>query len=198
MAVPKRQLRALLVTLAMGAAFLGVSAGPASADCDGVMASFREYAHKARLVVIGDVIATDPDARWTDDEGRSSRFTFRVRHVVKGPTGTLLELRDRPYLDCADHIITVKKGDRIAIAIDARIPGPLTVDIAAWIRGTAHIFGAETLTEREVVRLMFAAPDTSTLATNEARGLNIDVRWLVIVGLLGFGVTLRRLRLSPR
>jgi hypothetical protein len=157
---------AAATTLALGLAALGAT--PVAADCDGPVPSFRAYAGSADRIVIGDVIAVDPTAPWTDDQGRSSRFTLRVRYVLRGHADAVMTLRDLAFLPCADHIIIAREGDRIALALGATGFEPkITFDTVAWIRGTPPNFfdSIERITVAEVFSLVGkTAPDTSTTA----------------------------------
>jgi hypothetical protein len=48
-----------------------------------------------------------------------------------------MELRDLAFLPCADHVLVVHRGDRIALALGASGFRPrITFDMAAWIKGT--------------------------------------------------------------
>ena len=72
----------------------------------------------------------------TDSDGRSSRFTLEVQHVLRGPREPSLTLRDLEYLGCADHIITARPGDQIALALDAiGFSPPMRFDTVAWVDG---------------------------------------------------------------
>jgi hypothetical protein len=150
------------VILALSGLVLGPR--PVSADCDGPVPPFREYATDASRVVIGDVTAVDLNSPWQDGEGGSSRFTLRVRHVIRGSADALMTFRDVPYLPCSDHIFVVHEGDRIALALGitgTAIPGE-TINTAAWIRGTPW-GDSEQISIAGVFDLFgLAMPDTST------------------------------------
>jgi hypothetical protein len=134
------------------------------ADCDGSVLPFREFAPTAERIVIGEVVAVDPGAPWVDAEGRSSRFTLRVEHVLRGPAADVLPLRDLAFLQCADHIILARKGDRIALA--ERASNPLLdfkFDTVAWIKGTPWRDDVERISVAEAFSLIgLPLPETST------------------------------------
>jgi hypothetical protein len=139
------------------------TAGPVAAECDGPPPSFRDYAPHAARVVIGDVAAVDPTKR-TDDDGRSSWFSFRVRYVLRGEAPSLMTIRGLSFLECADHLIWARPGDRLALAtgITAFNP-PMTFSTAAWIKGMPPLADFERMTTREVFEVLgLAPPDTST------------------------------------
>lgn len=69
----------LIAGLALSLAGLGLTASPVAAACDGPFPSFRDAVGSAERIVIGDVIAADPD-----DPGLASRFTLLVRYVLRG------------------------------------------------------------------------------------------------------------------
>lgn len=163
-----RRLTQSAAGIALALVVATAAAGPALADCDGPVPSFRDHAAEAKRIVIGDVIDVDRGAPWTDDQGRSSRFTLRVRYVIRGPAERVMSLRDRAFLPCSDHIIIARKGDRVALALDAKgFQPPITFDTVAWIRGTPPEFaGIEQTTVREAFRLVGRElPETSTAPT---------------------------------
>jgi hypothetical protein len=158
--------RPLLLALTLAPILAAMAAGPVAADCDGFVPPFREHATAARRIVIGDVIAVDPSAPWRDDQGRSSRFTLRVRYVLRGQADSVISLRDLPFLPCADHVIEARKGDRIALALNASGFTPrITFNTAAWIKGTPPDGGYERISVRDTfVLLDMKPPDTSIAA----------------------------------
>jgi hypothetical protein len=161
---------AAVVALALGL----VVAAPIAAECDGPIPSFREVAQTARTIVIGDVTAVH-EGGLTDgaDGGRWSRFTLRVRHVVRGSAPSSMQIRDLPTQPCAPGLIA-RRGDRVAIAFDGQAFTPaMTVNTAAWIRGEppysepTSFSHFESATTAAVFRLAGVAPpatDTGDVA----------------------------------
>jgi hypothetical protein len=160
-----RRLIVLAVASSLAVALTATTAGRALADCDGPVPSFRDHAESAKRIVIGDVVAVDPSAPWTDDWGRSSRFTLRVRYALRGQAESVMALTDLAFLPCADHIIIAREGDRIAVALDATgFTPPISFTTVAWISGTPPDFaGIERITVSEAFALVgLDPPDTST------------------------------------
>ncbi len=150
----KRLLR-MAAGIAFAAGLAAIDVAPVAADCDGPVPSFREHARQATRVVIGKVVAVDLAAPWTDSDGRSSRFTLEVQHVLRGPREPSLTLRDLEYLGCADHIITARPGDQIALALDAiGFSPPMRFNTVAWVDGQPFGEGVERITVREAYLLL--------------------------------------------
>lgn len=144
----------------------GVAAGPVAAECDGPYPSFRAALPTAQQVVIGDVIAVRKGGGWdpAKGSGEASRFTLKVLYVPRGTAPARMEVVDLPTQPCASEVL-VRKGDRVALLFDGTDFTPaVTVNVAAWIRGTPQDFpGVETTTVAEVYRLLgLDPPDTST------------------------------------
>jgi len=188
---------AAAAVLALGVALVG--APGVSADCDGPVPSFREHATSADRVVIGDVIAVDGTSRWRDDNGGASRFTLRVRYVLRGPFERTMELRDLAYLPCADHILIARKGDRIAIALGASAFTPrIDFDTAAWIRGTPYPF-SERITVAGAFSLFgLHPPDTSTVPFPADGGQAWSGFAVLMAGLVVGALVYRRIGLRSR
>ena len=192
--LPIRWLGPIVAATLLAAGLAVAGATPAFAACDGPVLSFHDYATSAARSVIGDVIAVDPGAPWTDEQGRSSRFTLRVRYVLRGQADAVLTLRDLAFQPCTDHIIIARKGDRIALALGASGFSPKTTfDTVAWIRGTPPDFaGIERITVAEALALVGLTPgDTSTASppTEPIAPLG-DVAFL-LAGLAGWVVAWR-------
>ncbi len=182
-------------TLALAAALL--SAPGVLAECDGPVPSFREHATSADRVVIGRVTAVDAGSPWRDEQGAFSRFTLRVQHAVRGPFESTMTLRDLAYLECSDHILMARKGDRIALALGISAFGQ-RINTAAWIDGPPFPF-AERISEPEVFALFrLRPPDTSTTPPDA----NPEVSWVtfpaVLAGLLGGLLAYARTGVRPR
>jgi hypothetical protein len=185
---------AVATTLAIGLAV--ASAPDVSAECDGPVPSFRDHATSADRVVIGDVIAVDMTSRWRDDHGGSSRFTLRVRYVLRGPFEGTMKLRDLAYLPCADHILVARKGDRIALALGASAFTPrIDFDTAAWIRGTPYPF-SERITVSDAFSLFGQRPpDTSTELSPTDGGQTWTGFAALLAGLVAGALVYRRIGL---
>jgi hypothetical protein len=115
-------------------------------------------------VIVGDVTEITPSELWDSSvDGRSSRFTLRVRYVLRGDAPPVMSIRDLPTQPCA-AVVVARPGDRIAIAFDAMdFQPPIRVNTVAWIRGAPAFEGIESITLGETFALMgLAAPDTST------------------------------------
>jgi hypothetical protein len=162
-----RCLVALLVAAGpLSLALLSASALPVSAECDGPMPSFRHALSSAKRVVIGDVTAVQGGGlAEAGSGGRSSRFTIRVRYVVRGQAPHEIAIRDVPTQPCAPGL-EAAIGDRIAIAFDATdFTPPIQVNAVAWIRGTPPDYpGIETTSVAEIyLRIGQSPPDTATI-----------------------------------
>ena len=165
------------------------------AECDGPVPSFRKALGTAQRIVIGDVIEVrrggllEPQA-----DGRSSRFTLRVRHVLRGEAPKVMDIRDLVTQPCAGSIVA-RPGDRIAIAFDAvDFTPPIAVNSAAWIRGEPWGDSFERITEVEVFeRLGLDAPDTGLASPDPApTGPTFEPLLLVAPGMFGLIVGWRR------
>lgn len=191
-----RHLIGLLVASAIVLTVGGTGAATTLAECDGPVPSFRKALGNAQQIVIGDVIAVrrggllEPQA-----DGRSSRFTLRVRHVLRGEAPKLMDIRDLVTQPCAGSIVA-RPGDRIAIAFDAiAFTPPMVVNSAAWIRGEPWGDSYERITETEIFeRLGLDAPDTA-LATPDppAHAPPLGLLPLLVSGLVGLILAWRRL-----
>jgi hypothetical protein len=167
---------AVLLTLAPISVAL-VVARPVAAECDGPIPSFREAAPNATTILIGDVTAVRHGGLTDGDEdGRWSRYTLKVRHVVRGVAPGTMAIRDLQTTGCAPGII-VHQGDRIAIAFDVHAPGMVPFNAAAWIVGEPAYASLkydshfEVTTTDAVFRLAGKeAPETSTLSPGSAEG----------------------------
>jgi hypothetical protein len=138
-------------------------AAPVAASCDGPVPSFRAVVATARRVIVGDVVGVAPSALSAGrTDGRSARFTLRVRNVLRGEAPAVIEIRDLPTQPCAS-VVLARTADRIALAFDALdFEPPIHVNTAAWIRGTPFS-GFETITLAQVLSLV-SPPATATLA----------------------------------
>jgi hypothetical protein len=144
----------LLAGVTVGVALAGAGAGTASAECDGPFPSFRDALTSAERVVIGDVLEVQPSELWDGGDGRSSRFSLGVRHVLRGSAPAVMPIRDLPTQPCASMVVA-RVGDRIAIAFDATdYTPPMPVNAVAWIAGTPVFEGLERYTVEEVFSLM--------------------------------------------
>ena len=190
-----RRFAHLLTALLVWAAMLFVLPTSALAECDGSMISFRENATLARRVVIGRVTSVDATAPWRDENGASSRFTLRVHHAIRGPFENSMTLRDLAYLNCSDHILQVRKGDRIALALGIPERGG-RINTAAWIDGTPFPFG-ERISVRETFALFdLTPPDTATVSPAPAadpRRIDASPLLLASVFIVSLRLALRRL-----
>jgi hypothetical protein len=174
----------------------GTGASTTFAECDGPVPSFRKALGTAQRVVIGDVIDVrlggllEPQA-----DGRSSRFTLRVRHVLRGEAPKVMDIRDLVTQPCAGSIVA-RPGDRIAIAFDAiDFTPPMVVNSAAWIRGEPWGDSYERISETEIFeRLGLDAPDTAVATPDPpADAPPLGSLPLVIPGLVGLILGWRRL-----
>jgi len=166
---------------------------PASAECDGPVPSFRAVAPTAERVVIGDVVAVRPRAQ--DGSGGSSRFTLRVRFVLRGEAPKVMEINDLSTQPCAADVIA-RVGDRIALAFDGiEYTPPTRVNTVAWIRGTPPSFvGVETISLARTFQILgLSVPETSTLP-GPAEAAPHVLPWIVFVGLVSGLVGYRRFR----
>ena len=163
------------------------------------MPSFREHATSAGHVVIGDVVAVDPSSPWRDEQGGSSRFTLRVDHAIRGQFERTMRLRDLAYLPCSDHIVVVRKGDRIALAIGASGFAPrIDFSTAAWIEGTPLPFGERTTVPEVFTLFGLRPPDTSTVTATPEQPLGRALPISVLAGCFAAVVAYRRTRLPGR
>jgi hypothetical protein len=189
------------LSLAMGTIAVAVSPLPAAAECDGPVPSFREALASARRVVIGDVIGVSNGGgvNPATNDGWSSRFTLEVLYTPVGGAPPTMEIDDLPTQPCAG-VVQVRRGDRIALALDATAFTPrMRVNTVAWIRGTRpHTVGIERITTAEVFRLLgMNIPDTATLPDQPG---NDAVRLLIaaISGALAGALAWRRASTAKR
>jgi hypothetical protein len=178
----------LSVAAAIGLTVFATSGTPADAECDGPAPSFLPALATAKRIVIGDVIEVqaggllEPQA-----DGRSSRFTLRVRYVLRGDAPARMDIRDLVMQPCAGTVIA-RTGDRIAIAFDAvDFTPPIRVNAVAWIRGTPPE-GNETITQTAIFEhLGLTAPNTAIAPPDApARLWPMGIFVLVLAGMLGF------------
>jgi hypothetical protein len=186
----------LSVASAIAMTVIGTSATTTLAECDGPVPSFRKALGTAKRIVIGDVVKVrsggllEPQA-----DGRSSRFTLRVRHVLRGEAPRLMDIRDLVTQPCAGSVVA-RPGDRIAIAFDAiDFTPPMVVNSAAWIRGEPWGDSYERITETEIFeRLGLDAPDTAVATPDPpADAPPLGQLTLVVAGLVGLRLGRRRL-----
>jgi hypothetical protein len=173
-------------------------AAPVAAACDGPVPSFRAVVATARRVIVGDVVGVAPSALSAGrTDGRSARFTLRVRNVLRGEAPAVMEIRDLPTQPCAS-VVLARTGDRIALALDALdFEPPIHVNTAAWIRGTPFS-GFETITLAQVLSLV-GPPATATLARlpNDDESPP-DASLIALVGVAAFLFAWRRFSRSRR
>jgi hypothetical protein len=190
----------LALALGLAAFALGLvlaRPAPVAAECDGPVPSFRRFAASAETIVVGDVVAANPSGTYTDDHGRSSWFTIRVREGIKGDAPGVLRFRDLPFLPCSDHIVRVAAGDRIALALDATTfsEPPTVVNIPAWIHGEKPPWsGAQRVTRRGVWALVGMEPpatDTGAAPSTPARS---ELPLLLLAALIGAALPMCRNR----
>jgi hypothetical protein len=148
------------------ATVLGVASESVLAECDGPYPDFRRLTRTAERIVIGDVVELHPGGAWDPLEaGIASRFTFQVRHVVRGESQAVVEIKDLPTQPCAG-VVGVRLGDRIALAIGGLdFEPPMRVNMVAWIEsvppegfGPGSISQAATLSVAEVYALVGLNP----------------------------------------
>ncbi|MFI5101329.1 MAG: hypothetical protein ACHQE5_12585, partial [Actinomycetes bacterium] len=73
----------------------------------------------ARRIVIGDVVAiASGGLKSPGTDGRSSRFTLRVRYVLRGTAPRVMEIRDVIVGDCTGDALVARMGNRVALALD--------------------------------------------------------------------------------
>ena len=194
-----RRVARLSVVAAFALTVLATGATPAVAECDGPVPSFRKALLTAKRIVIGDVIDVRPGGLLEPQaDGRSSRFTLRVRHVLRGEAPRLMDIRDLVTQPCAGTVIA-RAGDRIAIAFDAfDFTPPIAVNAVAWIRGQIPPEVYERITETEVFeRLGVDAPNTAFAMPDPPAGTRSpSLPLLVVPGLLGLFLGWRRHRVS--
>lgn len=157
-------LRATLLGCSAALVALALSlllAGTVVADCDGFIPPFRDHAGTAERIVIGTVTAIEPGTG--DEVARSTRFSLRVTDVLRGPDATRLEVKDLPYLPCADHLVRAAKGERIALAIDAHgFEPPITFTTIAWLDAMDPVDPVNRITRAEVAALAASPPPPLT------------------------------------
>jgi hypothetical protein len=200
-----RCLGPLLAASGIALTLLAIGAGTVAAECDGPEPSFRHALATAKRIVIGDVVAVqDGGLAHVGVGGRSSRFTLRVRNVLRGDAPAVMHIRDLPTQPCAPGVVA-RVGDRIALAFDAVDYTPaIPVNAVAWLRGTPPPYeGIETVTLAELSELLgFEIADTSTAALGPLPRPSSVLPLLVLPGLVGFllgwrRVGSRRLILAP-
>lgn len=160
------RLSRVVVAAVLAMALPALAVAPVAAECDGPFPSFRVEVAAAKRIVIGDVAAVTSGGLWGPGiDGRSSRFTLRVRHVLRGVAPSVLEIRDLPTGDCTGSVLVARTGDRIALALDATdyaFPPPFRINMAAWIRGVPPA-GFQTVTLAEVSSFVgLRPPNTAT------------------------------------
>jgi hypothetical protein len=185
----------LSVASAIALTVLATGGSPAVAECDGPVPSFRKAVATAQRIVIGDVVDVrrggllEPQA-----DGRSTRFTLRVRQVLLGEAPRLMDIRDLVTQPCAGTVIA-RAGDRIAIAFDAvDFTPPIAVNAVAWIRGTPPTEEYEAIKQTEVFELLgLDAPDTAlAISVPPASAPTLDPLLLFVPGLVGLVLGWRR------
>lgn len=165
------RVRAVRIAVVAGLvlALLGIaSAPPAAAACDGPFPSFREAARTATRIVVGDVVAAEPDAT-----GYATRFTLRVTDVLRGSASATLTIRDLPATPCTPPI-SARLGDRIAIALgDLAFEPPMRVNAVAFVRGTPPDYpGIERITMAELLALVGPPPPATSTDAEDLRAGN--------------------------
>jgi hypothetical protein len=196
-----RRIARLSVASAIALASLAIGGTPAVAECDGPVPSFRKALATAQRIVIGDVVDVRPGGLLEPRaDGRSSRFTLRVRYVPRGEAPVLMDIRDLEMQPCAGTV-TARAGDRIAIAFDAvDFTPPIAVNAVAWIRGTPPTEEYEAIKQTEVFELLgLDAPDTA-LATSDppASPPPLSPLPLVVAGFVGLVFGWRRIGSRPQ
>jgi hypothetical protein len=134
---------------------LGVLLAPdtVSAECDGPIPSFRAATATAQRIVVGNVVGVAPGGLSDGADGRSSRFTLAVLHVLRGEAPHIMEIRDLATQPCAP-VVVARIGDQIAIAFDAvDFDPPLRVNTVAWIAGAPAFDSIERVTVAEAFEL---------------------------------------------
>ncbi len=185
-------------TLAMGA--LAIGGSPVAAECSGSPPSFRDALSTAERIVVGDVVALSDGglAEPRPNRQSSSRFTLRIRYVLRGQAPAVIKIRDFVTQPCAG-VIVAREGDRIVVAFDALdYTPPIRVNAVAWIRGTPSGEGNETITVAGLFRrLGLPAPDTA-IATPRAPddAPSSEPALLAVAGL--FGLVFGWRRSTPR
>jgi hypothetical protein len=172
-----------------------LAAGPAAAECDGPVPSFREAIPTARTIFVGDVTALHASP-WNGDDGRSTRFTVRVLWLLRGTASSSKEIRDLDPIGCNSYI-RARVGDRIAFALHAtgsRIPHVYST--VALVQGDPpKMTGLESISLADVFRLARRSPpDTAT----EARSRRDPPLLPVVAGLVTLLVVLNVARRSAR
>lgn len=189
------QLARFATAAALAIGLLTTVAPPVFAECDGPVPSFREKATSADTVVIGDVTSVDLTSGWRDGLGGSSRFTLRVRYEVVGTAGPTMRVQNLRYLPCADHVLTARPGDTIALALGLRRAGAEgDFATAAWLRGSG---AGEKITLSQVYALFgLRVPDTATapVAVGQSGVASAFLATAGVLGVLAFAWRTRRRR----
>jgi hypothetical protein len=147
-------------------AMLLIAAQPVRAECNppGADPSFRKAAPYATRIVIGSVVAVEPDAVDPGD-GTSYRFTLAVERTLRG-TATPILIFSRLETGACVRWLSAATGDRLAMALDVHSSDPsVPTNMAGWLLGAPPESGAyEALTLLEVLDLAQGPkpPDTST------------------------------------
>lgn len=190
-----RPWRRLVAAAIFAIGVLAVDAGSVAAECQGSPPSFRDALSTAERIVVGDVVALRDGglAEPRPNRPSSSRFTLRIRYVLRGQAPAVVQIRDLVAQPCAG-VIVARKGDRIAIAFDALdYTPPIRVNAVAWIRGTPEL-GNETITEMGLFRrLGLQAPDTAIVTPHPPKNAPVsEPAFLAVAGLLGLALGWRR------
>lgn len=170
-----------LAAIAAVAAVVGLPP-TALADCDGPFPSFSETAPSAAVVVIGQVVYTEPQ------EGGgvwSSRFDLAVERILRGDPDRMLAIRDLTSQPCAGFVVA-RPGSTIALALEGRaFEPPVAVNAFAIIGGPDPQFtGLEVLTLEEVLAIV-PEPPQAPIATNDADLLPAAAAFGLIVLVVG-------------
>jgi hypothetical protein len=173
-----------LLAIAVSMASILVIATPAAAECNpaGADPSFRKAAPFATRILAGTVVAVASDDL-NPTGGESYRFTVAIERTLRGPQTTTLVV-DRIETGACVRWLSAAVGDRVALALDARVSDPsIPTNIAAWIDGVPRESSPyERLTLTEVVDLARGPqmPDTSTGPTASVVALAVLGRWLTL------------------
>lgn len=165
-AMVRSGIQVLAASGGLAIAILAGSASPTAAECDGPAPSIRHALLTAARVVIGDVTAVQGGGLVEPGpDGRSSRFTLRVRYVLRGEASAEMDIRDLPTQPCAPGV-EARVGDRLALAFDATdFSPPIPVNAVGWIRGSPPNFADfETITLIETFRLLGQSPPDTAIA----------------------------------
>lgn len=175
-------------SLAMGT--LPAVATPALAECVGQpnrWPAFEHVAPTARQVVIGTVTKTNKG----DDLEYSSTFTLEVEDVLRGTAPAVIEVDSlrsglplRGSRSCIrDAVLSAGPGNRIALAIDGKIPGTKgRLNTAAWIEGDPSNEDLRTMELNEVRQVMWLEPLPSFRAIISGSSASIEGDTLVLEG----------------